>query len=704
MADSPDSRSILIAASGFIYAPKSSNNLGDRAQLTRTVERLRTAFPDSRLIAIANSLNDRGGFDDLEVSYSAIRYLTFPVTIPWTSARLPTSIARALRIALLLVNAKRIGGERSPVILSRDGRIALREMKESRALFISGAGAFNDNYVTGVGGFWGVLARCMSRLGKPVVASGQQIGPLRRFSRRLLAKWALRPVALLGVRDLRSIASATAVDVPPKRVVVTGDDAWELVPAPPEVAQAILERNGIDGQFIAAQIRFGASVGWDEADSRSFAVSLNTLSTELELPVVFVPSATALDADDRYAAACVRQHIDVLSWTLEEELDARTTKAILGRGALGVGTANHFCVFAASMGTPVVGLYASPYMEQKIIGVAELWPQRVAALPKATGLRPPALVAAARQLLEAEINRKTDEVEDRPSVTIQPDEPIRFLASLLTDPPHRPYSARFLESGSVEEYEHEFDPGRAMANVSDLECKALRSVLKQDRRPSFERHLDFACGTGRATGFVEGFADTTVGVDVSAAMLARAQERFPSTRFVRGDVMKDPGLLDRLGPFDLVTMWRFVAPAEPELRLAALSAVARSMEDGGVLVVNNNANRTSLHSAALLVRSLLRAPPRRDGIYRGFLSHRELGRLLQAVGLSVVGTKGVSYLPEQLTRRLPAWLWMPVERVLGRLNIAPQYSVNQLVVARRPHRQPSGCVDDPDALAPMRAA
>jgi SAM-dependent methyltransferase len=256
----------------------------------------------------------------------------------------------------------------------------------------------------------------------------------------------------------------------------------------------------------------------------------------------------------------------------------------------------------------------------------------------------------------------------------------------------------------VEEYEQEFGPGRAMANVSDLERRALRSVLKQCRRPSFERHLDFACGTGRATGFVEGFADTTVGVDVSAAMLARAQERFPGARFVRGDVMKDPSLLDRLGPFDLVTVWRFVAPAEPDLRLAALSAVARSMENGGMLVVNNSANRTSLHSVALFVRSLLRAPPRRDGIYRGLLSHTELCGLLQAVGLSVVETKGVSYLPEQLTRRLPAWLWMPLERALGRLNVAPQYSVNQLVVARRPRRQPAGRVENPDALAPTRAA
>ncbi len=76
MAEQDAVRSILVAASGFVYAPTSSTNLGDRAQLTCTVERLRAAFPGWRLVAVANSLNDEADVDDLEVSYSAIRYLT----------------------------------------------------------------------------------------------------------------------------------------------------------------------------------------------------------------------------------------------------------------------------------------------------------------------------------------------------------------------------------------------------------------------------------------------------------------------------------------------------------------------------------------------------------------------------------------------------------------------------------------------------
>ena len=64
----------------------------------------------AQLRLIANSLNDEVSFDDLEVSYSAIRYLTSPVTIPVSRVPLPTGAGRALRALLLLANARRIGG------------------------------------------------------------------------------------------------------------------------------------------------------------------------------------------------------------------------------------------------------------------------------------------------------------------------------------------------------------------------------------------------------------------------------------------------------------------------------------------------------------------------------------------------------------------------------------------------------------------
>ncbi len=146
------------------------------------------------------------------------------------------------------MNARQVAHDRDPLLLSRAGVVALQEMKASSALFLSGAGTFNDLYALSVGGFWGILVQSMSRLGKPVVASGQQVGPLARLSRRAVAGWALRRIDLLGVRDPGSAkVSRWPSGVPPERIVLTGDDAWDLAPAPAELAERILARTASMG-------------------------------------------------------------------------------------------------------------------------------------------------------------------------------------------------------------------------------------------------------------------------------------------------------------------------------------------------------------------------------------------------------------------------------------------------------------------------
>ena len=173
MAKEEHTQTILIAASGFIYGPTSSNNLGDRAQLTRTVERLRDAFPESRLLAVANSLNDVSDLEDLDVSYNVIRYLTSPVVVPSVGARALAERLEPCASSLSSPTVAPLHVEGRTGFRSALERDAVADLAGASALFLSGAGTFNDLYITGVGGFWSVLATCMAQLGKPVVASGQ---------------------------------------------------------------------------------------------------------------------------------------------------------------------------------------------------------------------------------------------------------------------------------------------------------------------------------------------------------------------------------------------------------------------------------------------------------------------------------------------------------------------------------------------------
>jgi polysaccharide pyruvyl transferase WcaK-like protein/SAM-dependent methyltransferase len=677
---SPSPRpTILVAASGFIYAPRSSNNLGDRAQLTCTLDQLRRSLPDSRVVAVANSLNDRADVEDLPVSYRAITYLTSDVTVPGTSIRLPTRWTIRVRALLLLANASRVAARKRTRFLSSAGQEALAEMDAATALFLSGAGTFNDLYIRGVGGFWAVLIGCLSALGKPVVASGQQVGPVARPTSRMIVRWALRRIDFLGVRDPISLRVARSLCPGRPLIVLTGDDAWGLTPASSSAARTILARNGVTGEFIAAQIRFG--YGWHRAEAQEFADLLARASSYFALPIVFVACATGLGEDDRSAAELVQRHLKSPSCIIRAELDAPMTKAVLGHATLAIGTANHFCVFAASMGTPVIGIHASPYMEQKLVGLAELWSDRVVALSKTFGLNSAAVLASARDILAAQAGK------DERTPEAQLCDATRFLQRFMDGAGMPPYGARFKDDGAVTTYEWEFRAGSFMWNLSGLESRILRSAVESRHTIPFKRHLDFACGTGRAIGFLDGLSEETVGVDISEAMLQKAGRQFPRTRFLRGDVFENPNLLDEVGPCDLVTLWRFVAPAEPELRRAALTAIAACMDEGGLLVVNNNANRTSLLGLALRLRARVKGIPFRPEPYRGAISHRELCHLLESIGLLVEETRAIAYLPEHVSRRLPSVLWMPFERIMARLNLAPAYAANQLVIARRPRDQ-----------------
>jgi polysaccharide pyruvyl transferase WcaK-like protein len=389
--------SILVLGGARPQTVSAAVNLGDQAQLLEGVARLRAKMPEARLVGVASSLRERTE-GDVPLSHTVIAYLSGRGNGPFRL--LPMPVTRLMRCALLLLNARRIATGRPSVLLSNLGRSALRELQAADALFMSGAGALNDRYATSIGGLWCLLIRVMSTLGKPVVASGQQVGPLSRFHPRLIVRWGLRTIDALGVREPKSFECAVQLGVPRERIVLTGDDAWNLQPAPAAVARSILARHGLDGPFIAAQVRFGPSTGWRAEDAFRIGAAFSRVGEDLGLPVLFVPLSHSIGNEEQEAAENVSKHMRERSVVVTEHLDAPTTKAVLGEAFLGVGTSYHFCVFAASMGTPVIGMHSSPYMRHKIEGLAALERELVVAFPRRRALRPESLLDMVHELLD----------------------------------------------------------------------------------------------------------------------------------------------------------------------------------------------------------------------------------------------------------------------------------------------------------------
>lgn len=121
------------------------------------------------------------------------------------------------------------------------------------------------------------------------------------------------------------------------------------------------------------------------------------------------------------------------------------------------------------------------------------------------------------------------------------------------------------------------------ATFKDFAAEAEQvHALIQSRRPGARTLLDVACGTGAHLEHLAGLYEAE-GLDLSPEMLAVARERLPAARLHEGD-MSDFDLGRR---FDaVVCLFSSIGYALTRERLrAAVAAMARHLEPGGVLVV-----------------------------------------------------------------------------------------------------------------------
>lgn len=205
-----------------------------------------------------------------------------------------------------------------------------------------------------------------------------------------------------------------------------------------------------------------------------------------------------------------------------------------------------------------------------------------------------------------------------------------------------------------ESFSPEVNPYRAM--VWRLEQRVLDGILRDHLTSGRIAHLDFACGTGRILGHLLGRVNSATGVDVSSSMMEVARKVAPGAELIEADLTQQDILDER--SFDLITAFRFFPNAEPELRRAVFSALARHLAPRGVLVFNNHKNRNSLR------RRISRLLGRE--IARGTMTHAEVEALVAQAGLRIVEIIPLAVLPLSATHPLlPVSVIEPVERWLG---------------------------------------
>jgi len=138
------------------------------------------------------------------------------------------------------------------------------------------------------------------------------------------------------------------------------------------------------------------------------------------------------------------------------------------------------------------------------------------------------------------------------------------------------------------EYEEHYLAGSWPRYVWSREQQVLLEILEKYFAGRDINLLDFACGTGRITSFLENRVKMSTGVDVSSSMLAIARKKLEHTKIIQADITTENILKPR--KFNLITAFRFFANAEHELRSAAIKTLAELLAEDGYLIFNNHHN------------------------------------------------------------------------------------------------------------------
>ncbi len=153
------------------------------------------------------------------------------------------------------------------------------------------------------------------------------------------------------------------------------------------------------------------------------------------------------------------------------------------------------------------------------------------------------------------------------------------------------------------------------------------------------RLLDFACGSGRVTKFLENRVVRSVGVDVSDSMLEQARGKLTQSELFKADLTQENVLKGQ--KFNLITAFRFFTNAEDELRLSVMQKLPEYLEKDGFLLFNNHHIPDAMYfrTQRLLARIRKKSLDSRVRM----MSMDETLRLITEAGLKPVATRHVGF-------------------------------------------------------------
>jgi len=226
-------------------------------------------------------------------------------------------------------------------------------------------------------------------LKKPIIISGQTIGP---FTKRLDAFWArfcLNCVDMITFRDIdTSHKRLRAIGVSKPVMSDAADDAMTIPSISREEAEKLLRSQASASWWnlqapLVVVMNLKGSMKIFKGEDRSSGLEreidlmvniADQLVRVYNAKIFFLPTDYCPGVDDREAHRDIlsRMRFDSKAICVEEEYDDVTLKGMIAVADVAIGARYHFAVFAASTFVPFLGMASGVYQQTKLKGLADL--------------------------------------------------------------------------------------------------------------------------------------------------------------------------------------------------------------------------------------------------------------------------------------------------------------------------------------------
>lgn len=245
------------------------------------------------------------------------------------------------------------------------------------------------------------------------------------------------------------------------------------------------------------------------------------------------------------------------------------------------------------------------------------------------------------------------------------------------------YRKQFDKAEKAQEYDADQYGSTSYSTLLwNIEQTQLARIV-EDMRTTHDNieYLDFAAGTGRVISFMEDKVNVATGIEISQAMVDRAQEKLNSGTMICKDIT--PADAEVEGSYDLITTFRFVLNAETNLRQAGITALAKRLKDDTSLLVFNNHGNFYSHKLILWPIHKLKAMGKGYQTEGNYMTNKQAHQVADEAGLEIISTIGSGFFGGTIARLLPFKMVSSLELSLSKIKLLRPFCVNQLYIAKR---------------------